>query len=126
LQATRNRTSAVRCETDISVTVGPYDKTEVLPPASADLHVVRRTNRIDQTRSVPARKREKEEKNIFTKKMYQRMLLLCRIVVWDRRATSESCCVVIIASLLQLIYATKHKSGHLQQPTLMSFHAQSA
>ena len=48
LQSTRSTTSAVRCETGIPVATGPYHNAQVVPPSSADAHVIRRPIRTNQ------------------------------------------------------------------------------
>jgi hypothetical protein len=44
LRSTRSKTSALRCKTGIPAAAGPYHKAQVLPLASADLHVVQPHN----------------------------------------------------------------------------------
>jgi hypothetical protein len=74
LRSTRSKTSTDRYKTGTPVTAGAYNKAQVLPPASGDLHVVRRTIRTYQNAFALCEKR-KEGKN-SQKNNFPRMLLL--------------------------------------------------
>ena len=63
------------CKTDIPVAACTYNKTQVLPPASADLHVRWRAIHSKQN-AFSGRKDKKTEENNFTKNNSTRMLLL--------------------------------------------------
>ena len=83
LRSTRSTTSADRCITSIQVATESYHKAQVLPPASADLHVVRRaipTNR----NAFALREKEKKGKIKFLTKNSPRPVVTRRIVVCDR------------------------------------------
>ena len=62
LRSMRNTTSTVRCKTGTPVATGPYHEAQVLPPALADLQVVRRAIRYKRIAFAFAlcEKREKE------------------------------------------------------------------
>jgi hypothetical protein len=61
LRSTRSTTSADRCKTGTPTATGPYHKAQVLPPASADLHAVRRQSAPTESRSPCARKEKRKK-----------------------------------------------------------------
>jgi hypothetical protein len=97
---------------------------QVLPPALADLHVVRCT--IRTKRNAFALCEKENRKKEFHEKEFPVTIVAGRIVVCDRRATRQAQIVARLASRLQLDHTTRHKSCHLLWLICMSFDAQSA
>jgi hypothetical protein len=84
LRSTRSGTSADRCVIGIPVATSTYNKTHVLPRASADLHVVRRTISTNRNAFALCDKREKEK--IFYQKRIPR-----DCCCWQIRRLESTC-----------------------------------
>ena len=77
-----------------------------------------------ETRSLCATK-EKIEK-YFHEKEFPETVVAGRLVVCDRRAARQTCCIARLTSRLQLAHTTKHKSFHVLLLICMSVDDQSA